>query len=415
MKKNVIFTVMFMIAITAIFAAGGRDARAAADGRTTITVQKGSWWAERAPGLIEEFERTFPQYALNIELLPIAGYFDNAAIAILAGTAPTVLDIDASQIPTFADRNLLRDLTQIVGNRVREEDFVPSSWNSSHFNGRMYGMPNRATAGVLYYNITMFEAAGVPLPAGAMSLAEYLDLAQRLTIPGQQYGAGISACPSDPLTVFTSFSPILWAKGGDFLSADGRVALLNTPEAVAAIAYWTDLYTRYNVVPEGSANFTTTRDVAPLFEQNRVAMVIHGHAGVEHFGRNPNIRFGATQVPGGFARTGAWSHTIPVSVPDHLVPAAVNFILWFSQPEVQSRHSPVEPSNIAAWDIAPPWNTPMLREFMTAANNGKSLPGIGAWGEASRIIITELQNVLLRRKTPQQAGDDMVRLINPLL
>jgi ABC-type glycerol-3-phosphate transport system substrate-binding protein len=52
---------------------------------------------------------------------------------------------------------------------------------------------------------------------------------------------------------------------------------------------------------------------------------------------------------------------------------------------------------------------------MIAANNGTTLPTVGAWGEASKIIITELQNVLLQKKTPQQGADDMVAQINPLL
>jgi ABC-type glycerol-3-phosphate transport system substrate-binding protein len=52
---------------------------------------------------------------------------------------------------------------------------------------------------------------------------------------------------------------------------------------------------------------------------------------------------------------------------------------------------------------------------MTAANNGKNLPTVGSRGEIQKIIITELQQVLQQRKTPQQAADDMVAQINPLL
>jgi ABC-type glycerol-3-phosphate transport system substrate-binding protein len=52
---------------------------------------------------------------------------------------------------------------------------------------------------------------------------------------------------------------------------------------------------------------------------------------------------------------------------------------------------------------------------MTAANSGKTLPSVGAWGEASKIIITELQNVLQGKKTPKQGADDMAAQINPLL
>ena len=412
MKKLSLFLVLLMLASTMVFASGSR---AQADGRTEISLQFGNWWEHKAPGLVEEFERTFPQYRLNVILLPIAGYFDNAAVAILGGTAPDILDIDVTQVSSFASRSLFRDITTLFQGRVNPADFITSAWESSHFNGRMYGFPNRGTGGVMYYNMNIFDRFNEPYPRDDWTPEEFLAIAQRLTIPGEVYGASIAADPSDPMNVFTTFSPFLWAFGADYLSPDNRTVTLNTPAAVRALTFWSELYTRHRVVPEGSVSFTSTRDIAPLFEQDRVAMMIHGLGGIQQFGNNPNVRFGMVQVPGGFSRAGGWTFAVPVSTPENKIPAVVDFLLWYAQPEIQSRHSEIEPSNIAAWAIAPPWNSEMYQAFVVAANNGKTLPAIGGWGEAQRIIITELQNILLGNKTPQQAGDDMVRLITPHL
>ena len=413
MKKLTFFAVLLILASTMIFASGSQAA--ASGGKTEITVQVGSWWSEKIAGMKVDFEREYPQYTVRFEALPINGYFDNAAVAILAGTAPDVLDIDVTQISSFAGRNLLKDITQLVGSRVRPQDYLQSAWTSSQYEGKLYGFPSRGSGGVLYYNMTMFDEAGVPYPGDNLTYDEFLAIAMRITVPGEKYGASIAADPSDPSNVFSTFCPVLWAYKGDFLSPDGKRCLMNTPEAIQAITFWSELLTRYRVVPEGSVNFTSTRDVVPLFEQNRVAMMIHGTGGIEAFGDNPNVRFGLTQVPGGISRAGGWTLAIPVSVPDSRVNAAVDYILWYSRADVQSKHSPIEPSSIAAWDLGPPWNIPMYKQLMISSNNGKLLPSVAGWGEASRIVITELQNVLLGRKTPQQAGNDMVTQINPYL
>ena len=44
-------------------------------------------------------------------------------------------------------------------------------------------------------------------------------------------------------------------------------------DAVKAITFWSDLYLKYKVAPEGTPNFTTTRDIQPLFEANKVGLL----------------------------------------------------------------------------------------------------------------------------------------------
>jgi multiple sugar transport system substrate-binding protein len=400
-----------------IFAGGGQGSKSgqapSSGGKPGLTLWFGNWWEGKAPGIKADFEAAYPQYTLKIELLPIAGYFDNAAVAILGGTPPDILDIDVTQVSSFASRNLLTDITQPVGGKLKASDFLASAWDSSHFNGKMYGMPSRASGGVYYFNKAMFDEAGVPYPKDGWSYADFLAAARKITVPGQKYGAGIAADPSDPSNVFSSFAPVLWAHKGDFISPDGKRCVINSPEGVAAITFWTELYTKHHVVPDGSVNFTTARDLLPLFDQNKVALLIYGVSGIEVFSKNPNLKWGLVQGPEGANRAGGWTLTIPVSAA-HPTEAA-DFLLWYAKAEVQSKHNSVEPSNKAAWDLAPPWNSPDHRQFMIAANSGKTLPSVGAWGEAGKIIITELQNVLQGQKTPKQGADDMAARINPLL
>ncbi len=113
MKKVFALAVVLAIAASAAAMAEGTKEGAAA-APTELTVWMGSWWNEKAPLIVKEFEKIYPKYALKPDLLPINGYVDNAVAAILAGSPPDVLDIDFTQIAPFVGKSLLTDITADV-------------------------------------------------------------------------------------------------------------------------------------------------------------------------------------------------------------------------------------------------------------------------------------------------------------
>ncbi|MFA6508192.1 MAG: sugar ABC transporter substrate-binding protein [Treponemataceae bacterium] len=409
---------VIILAVTAGFAvwAGGSKEPAkepSAKAPQEIVVWMGSWWSEKAPLITKEFEAKYPQYKLKIDALPINGYVDNATAAILAGNPPDVLDIDITQVASFAGKNLLTDITADVGSKLKASDFIKTCWDYSQFKGKQYGMPNRGTGVVFYYNKTMFDDAKVAYPKDGWSYDDLLEMAKKITVPGQKYGVGISADLSDPNNVWTSFSPVLWWLGGDIMNADATKCLMDQPQAIKAIAWWTDLYLKHKVVPEGSLGYTISRDVVPLLSANKVAMLPFGVSGADTFKKVAGLQWALVQAPGGFNRGGGWTYTLPVSAKNKK--GAIDYMLWFANPDVQSRLCATEPSMIAAWGLAAPWNTPVYQEMLKAAKTGKALPNTSKWGEASPLMIKELQKVLMGQKTPEQAGKDMVALVDPIL
>lgn len=381
--------------------------------KTELSIWMGSWWESKAPDIKVDFEASYPQYTLNIDCLPINGYFDNAHTAILAGSPPDIMDLDLTQLSTFASRDELTDLTQSIGSKLNPADFVKYSWELSWYNGRLYGMPSRSSSYVYYYNKNMFDEAGVVYPSNSWTYGDLLEMARKITVPGKKYGMSISADASDLGNALISFSTVLWAFGGDFFSSDNKICMLSSPEAINGITYWTELYTKYKVVPEGSLNYTISRDVLPLFDQNQVAMLIFNVSGIDQFSKNPNLRWGIVQAPGGHSRVGGWTLTIPVT--SKRKTEAHDYLLWYARPEVQSRHNAVEPANKEAWSLAPPWNSENHKELIIAGDNGRPLPTIANWNQVQQIIVTELQLILQQKKTPAQGANDMVSQIDPLL
>jgi len=398
---------------TAGTTSAGTTATTKAGTKTEISVWMGSWWEGKKPEIVAAFEKDFPQYTLKLECLPINGYFDNAAAAILAGNPPDVIDLDVTQISSFAAKNLINDLTASVESKLNAADFIQPAWRSVHYNGKMYAMPTRGSGGVYYYNKKMFDDAGVAYPKEGWTYDDLLAMAKKITVPGQKYGVGIAADLSDPSNVMSSFSPVLWAYGGEYLSADYKKCTLDSAEAIKAIKYWTELYTVHKVVPEGSIGYTISRDVVPLLAANKVAMLPFGMSGIDVFKKDPNLQWDIVIPPSGKNRAGGWAYTIPVTAKHQK--EAVDLLLWFAKPEIQAKLCATEPSNVKAWSLAEPWNTPMFQTIMKAANQGNTLPPVGKWGEIQTLIIKELQKVLQGQETPEAAGKALVALIDPLL
>ena len=153
---------------------------------------------------------------MNIQPLPINGYLDKFTTTALGGAAPDVVDLDTTWVSTVAAHGLLQPLDDLVA-KLPVADISPAAWKASQFKGVQYAIPNRSGPGVYYYNKTVFDKAGVPYPTDDWTYSDFLEIAKKLTIPGQQYGVGVPADVSDPSNVTTMFAPMLWAMGGDFL------------------------------------------------------------------------------------------------------------------------------------------------------------------------------------------------------
>jgi multiple sugar transport system substrate-binding protein len=376
--------------------AGGASAQS-----SSITIWVGSWWEPQIPVTQQLWAKDHPDVTLNIQALPINGYLDKFTAAALGGSPPDIIDLDTTWVSTVAAQSLLQPLDDIVP-KLPVADFAPAVWSASKYKGVQYAMPNRSGPGIYYYNKTDFDKAGVPYPTDSWTYDDLLAMSQKLTIPGEQYGVGIPADISDPSNVMTMFAPILWAFGGDFLTPDNSAPAINNPAGVKAITYWSDLYLKYKVAPEGTPNFTTTRDIQPLFQANKVAIIAQGSNAYDSFAKDPNLKWGMVLSPLGISRGGGWTMGVPVGAANS--DGAKQFLIWLSQPEIMAQVMNRTPSNLKAQAL-PPWNDPAKAIFSEAEKGARSVPSVAGWFQMQEATIVELQKILVGQSTPQQAAD----------
>lgn len=376
-----------------------------------LTMWMGSWWEEQIPVIVEAYKEVAPNVSLNIEALPINGYVDKAVTTILGGDGPDILAVDVTQATTFMDKNLLMPLNEHIAD-MDLSDFS-SIVNGCKQDDTYYGLPYRCSSSIMYYNKTMFDNANLAYPEDGWTYDDYLEFAKQLTIDGQQYGTGIAASKDDPSNVFMSYQPILWSFGANYLNDDHTVCTLNTPEAIEATTYWSELYTKHKVVPEGSINYTTTKDLVPLFIDGKVAMIMSGdQTAIELDTNHPDVEYSFVTPPKGPVGAGGWMLSVPVTAknPD----AAYDFINWFLQPEVLGELTIRIPARLEATQYGD-WNTPLYQTIVKAAKNGRLAPTSPKWTDMQTIIITELQNIMQQAKTVEEACQDMTDQCNDLL
>jgi multiple sugar transport system substrate-binding protein len=322
-----------------------------------------------------------------------------------------VVDLDTTWVSTAAALGLLQPLDDLV-DKIPVADIAPAVWTASNFKGVQYAIPNRSGPGVWYYNKTVFDRAGVPYPTADWTYDDFLEIAKKLTIPGVQHGVGVPADASDPSNVTTMFAPMLWAFGGDFLTPDQSAPAINSPEAVKAISFWSDLYLKHKVTPEGTPNFTTTRDIHPLFEADKVGMLTASSNAYDSFVQKPHIKFGMVTAPQKVNRSGGWTMGIPVGAANS--EGARTFLVWLAQPKILAKVMNRWPANKVALTM-PPWNEPDRAIFREAEADGRAVPSVAGWFQMQEAVIVELQRILVGQATPQEAADAAAAKIEAII
>ena len=135
--------------------------------------------------------------------------------------------------------------------------------------GDAVGLPVMTESGAVYYNKTMWEAAGLTEKDYPKTMDDLYNIAVQLT----DRNAGIAgfACRGTANPAVTQFSGFLRAFGGDFFKEENgtKTAIINTPESVAGFEFYGKLLR--DAGPDGVLSMTWT-ETWSLFTQGKAAM-----------------------------------------------------------------------------------------------------------------------------------------------
>lgn len=210
-----------------------------------------TWWAtERGRDtaatrqlhydLARKYESEHPGVTVAITLYPSRGFATRVLTAISAGQGP---DIWYHYYATdTALQGFLQDLTPYVEASGVADQWFPSAARRAVYNGHYYGVPRDAVSDFVAYNKDIFDAADEPYPDGSWTVADYRDLAAKLTNADQGiYGLG-GIEGGDGCMLWSVFSFNL---GAEITSPDGRqvAGYMDTPAATNAMTWCLNLVT----------------------------------------------------------------------------------------------------------------------------------------------------------------------------
>lgn len=239
----------------------------------------------------------------------------------------------------YSQNGWLENLQPYVDEDAEEidfDDFMQACRDvCSDPDGNTVALPMMTESGLIYYNKTMFEEAGITeLPT---TWEELYEAAVKLNNPDEDI-CGF-ACRGSGNPAVTQFSAILRSYGGDFFD-ENKTATINTPEAVEAFEFYGKLLRECG--PTGVLNMGWT-ETWNLFTQGKAAMRLDANTNLGSWSDDDAVisfdEVGYFDVPvgpdGDYGNYYITSWALAMSYGSENKEAAWEFIKWATSKEMQ--------------------------------------------------------------------------------
>ncbi|WP_321301941.1 ABC transporter substrate-binding protein [uncultured Sphaerochaeta sp.] len=412
MKKNVIF-VMLLLVPALIFSAGTKEA--SEDGPTVLK------WYSHASSLgateetiVEAFNAENPNIRVEIIELPEATNDKLQALLIALQSGDSSIDFfnaDVTWTATFASAGLIEPLDTYFS-KAEQSEFLPGTIQAASFRDKIWGMPFRTDAGVLYYRADLLEKYGKEVPT---TYTELFATAQEISARegGDMYALVGSLANGEGMTC----NAVEWfySNGGEVIDSNGTI-LIDSPQNVEILKMMTDAY-EANLLPEGVLSYGSGDARASMFQGKQVFMrawpkafamgqdasksQVAGKLGVSPLPRGPQGTMGKSVVGGWQLFLNKYSENKD---------EAVKFMKFYASEYAQKLHAlndsylPARRALYEDGDILEKY--PHYSQFPAILETAVARPQSPYYSEISSILSAEVQNAMKGSKSPALALAD---------
>lgn len=195
--------------------------------------------------MVDAFNAAHPDIDVVMTSLAADDMYTKVMPAVGAGAGPDVAIMHLDQLATFAARNTLVPLDDVVaGLGVDGEDFVPAAWDNGVYQDIRYGIPLDFFTMAQYWSTEALDAAGTPGPV----------------LDAVGFDRTVAALQTDgvaqPFWVTPSwqlFVTLLAQFGGRLYNAEGTVAEMGSDAGVEALTWMVEQIDR-GVSPAGATD-----------------------------------------------------------------------------------------------------------------------------------------------------------------
>ena len=328
----ILITIVLVIPVSLLSCGGSSGS---SNGPVTLTFWVRASDSDFTTPLVKQYNATH-KTQIKLSVIPNAQFVTKFGTSVAGGLAPDVMAIDLIYLPAFNAVNEMTDITDKVNQLPFKDKLIPSHMRLASYNGRQYGVPYSADTSALLYNKNLFRQAGLDPNKPPTTWAEIEADSKKITALGNRiYGFYFSGSCAG-CNIFT-FTPYIWASGGDVLSADGKTATWTTSSPVKdALTFYRRLWTEGQIPPgakvDDGANFLNA------FTTGKIGMTGSGTFAIATLKNQfPKLDFGIAPLPGENGGTSSFAGGDVFGIPhgSKHPNEAWDFISWCLSDQVQ--------------------------------------------------------------------------------
>lgn len=318
-----------------------------AQGTPTIRILiSQSPWLNSFIALVDQYQKE-TKVRIQLDVTPFGGMLEKTRNSLRAPSGSyDIMNLNAGGLAEIYAGGFLKPLKEIDPQFSLQQgviDFGASAYwnvqtNSFDPKGVLLGVPTNGNVLVLYYRKDLYEKAGLKVP---QTWDDVLANAKALHKPPATYGFVVRGARD---SILFDFSPFLFSHGGTYFAnaAGGDYSVtLNSPQGLAAL----DMFIKLNK-EAGPPNpgALAQAELIQLLATGKAAQGAAVMAALAEL-RNPNSSVVADTIemsvlPAGrggkpSSVAGHWMAGIPKNIPEANQKAAMDFLKWFLQKNIQ--------------------------------------------------------------------------------
>ncbi|MDN5346023.1 MAG: putative chitobiose transport system substrate-binding protein [Petrotoga sp.] len=280
-----------------------------------------STFSDYINSVIGTFEAANPNIKINWVDVPSDAFQQKLVASIASGNPPDLVNMMTQQTIDFAAQDALSPLDEFV-TEVDKYVYLPNYWEATVIDGKSYAIPWYLSPQILLYNKQIFEEAGLNPNVPPKTWSEIIEYSRIIKEKTGLYGyqPNIEAYIDLP------------EEGVSLISADGKKAIVNTPEAIARLKQY-QLAFKEALMPQDLGGYQAGTQ---KYAGGRIAMFPVGITMVKHVQINSPSIFEVSDVtsfPLGKGKkipARAWNVAVPYNAKNKA--EAVKFGLWLTSP-----------------------------------------------------------------------------------
>ncbi|TFE04125.1 ABC transporter substrate-binding protein [Jeotgalibacillus salarius] len=407
MKKSLL-TVASGLAVASVLAAcSGDDTSNEGSSEGSSGTQEITFWApfSGADGpnmeqIVNEFNDSQDEVAVDFQIVPQSEYYTTLDLSLSGQQeGADVMIMHGDQIMTYANQNIIKNLDDIVGDQISQDNYHPTAWEGAEVDGSIYGVPLDIHPLMFYYNKDLFEAAGLDPEAPPTNREEFLEAAIATTNGEGQYGFAVPTLWPQQFI----FPTVVYQNGGELITDDGEVQY-DSPEAVEALEFLHSLIYEHEVSP---ADIQQDGELT-LFLQGNSAMHMNGPWMMNQF-EESGMNYGVAPVPQlGTEQQAVFANShnfvIPETVQDDAkIEAITTFLNYVDENGMAWAESGQAPASKAVYESDEFNEMKQQPEVAKQFEYVQFSPNVENWGPVSDPLFSAVNEVLLNQSEPQEA------------